>query len=167
MRTIIIFFFKILFHSLFFWGNFICLPFSGLQTGVSFPNVILSSKAASFLILFCCNSPGFVLSFTCQKSNILINFSSGFLLAKISNIAFICFVFFLFYLRLIIICSFPVFEISGEEEIYHYPNYYNLHFDWQAICQYCIQKIREDSSRHLHSYPFLLSAQRYAHISIK
>ena len=80
----------------------------------------------------------------------------------------ICFVFFLFYLRLIIICSFPVFEISGEEEIYHYPNnYYNLHFDWQAICQYCIQKIREDSSRHLHSYPFLLSAQRYAHISIK
>ena len=58
-------------------------------------------------------------------------------------------------------------QISGEEEIHHYPNYYNLHFDWQAICQYCIQKIREDSSRHLHSYPFLLSAQRYAHISIK
>lgn len=93
MHTIIISFFKILFHSLFFWGNFICLPFSGLQTGVSFPNVILSSKAASFLILFCCNSPGFVLSFTCLKSNKLINFSSGFLLAKISNIDFICFVF--------------------------------------------------------------------------
>ena len=130
MRTIIIFFFKILFHSLFFWGNFICLP---------------------------------EIKYTYQLF-IRVSFSQNFEY----HFYLLCFFFFLFYLRLIIICSFPVFEISGEEEIYHYPNnYYNLHFDWQAICQYCIQKIREDSSRHLHSYPFLLSAQRYAHISIK
>ena len=129
MRTIIIFFFKILFHSLFFWGNFICLP----EIKYTYQLFIRVSFSQNFEYCF----------------------------------YLLCFFFFLFYLRLIIICSFPVFEISGEEEIYHYPNYYNLHFDWQAICQYCIQKIREDSSRHLHSYPFLLSAQRYAHISIK
>ena len=129
MRTIIIFFFKFLFHSLFFWGNFICLP---------------------------------EIKYTYQLF-IRVSFSQNFEY----HFYLLCFFFFLFYLRLIIICSFPVFEISGEEEIYHYPNYYNLHFDWQAICQYCIQKIREDSSRHLHSYPFLLSAQRYAHISTK